>query len=372
MSGVLPYVVVDQAGHEVEAISVFLRDLVLTDMSPLTMRSYGNDLLRWWRLLRAVDVLWDRATRAEVEVLVGWMRSATNPQRRRPTGSGPVANQRTGKQPLAGGYAPATINHALSVLASFYAFHARFGQGPVQNPVPVSPGLRARLAHRSPLEEPAEFRRPPLRQKKSVVAPRSLSDEMVDELVGVLRTSRDRALVALFLSTGARASELLGVLGGQVDWAGQRLWVVSKGSRVLEPVPASPEALQHLASYFHEHGTPGAGEVIWRALHGVPRPLSYHAARRVLQRANTVLGTDWTLHDLRHTTVQRMISDPNLTLPEVMAVTRHRRVASMTPYLRPRVDEVFAKVQEHFATPRPEQTLTPGYDDDDFKVVFGG
>ena len=67
-----------------------------------------------------------------------------------------------------------------------------------------------------------------------------------------------------------------------------------------------------------------------------------------------------------------MISDPNLTLPEVMAVTRHRRVASMTPYLRPRVDEVFAKVQEHFATPRPEQTLTPGYDDDDFQVVFGG
>ena len=324
--GLLPYVVVDQDGHEIESFSVFLRDLVLTDMSPLTVRSYGNDLLRWWRLLRAVDVSWDRATRTEVEVLVGWMRSATNPQRRRSTSSEPAANQRTGKLALTGGYAPATINHALSVLASFYAFHARFGQGPVQNPVPVVPGLRARLAHRSPMEEPIEFRRAPLRQKKSVVAPRSLPDQMVDELMGVLRTSRDRALVALFLSTGARASELLGVPGSRVDWAGQRLWVVSKGSRVLEPVPASPEALQYLASYFHEHGTPAAGEVIWRALHGVPRPLNYHAARRVLQRANTVLGTDWTLHDLRHTTVQRMVSDP-ASLLECSSILRCRNLS---------------------------------------------
>ncbi|WP_211880840.1 site-specific integrase [Pseudarthrobacter albicanus] len=178
--------------------------------------------------------------------------------------------------------------------------------------------------------------------------------------------------MSLYLSSGARASELLGVRGDQVDWAGQRVWVISKGSRALEPVPASPESLQYLAAYFHEHGTPGRGELIWRALHGTPRPLNYHAARRVLQRANAVLGTDWSLHDLRHTTIDRMVSDPKLTLPEVMAVTRHRRVSSMAPYLRPRIDEVFQKVQEHFAAPRPEPTLTPVYDADDFTVVFGG
>jgi integrase len=349
---------------------VFLRDLALTDMSPLTIRSYGNDLLRWWRLLQLLGVSWDQASRLEVEVLVGWMRSAVNPQRRG-NGTG-LVNPRTGKRSLAAGYAPATINHALAVLASFYAFHARFSRGPVVNPVPENPGRRARLAHRSPLEETAEFRRGPLRQKLSVTAPRSIPDGLVDELMAVLRTSRDRALVTLYLSTGARASELLGIHGEEVDWAGQRVWVVSKGSRALEPVPASPESLRYLAAYFHEHGTPKPDEVIWRALHGTPRPLDYHAARRVLQRANAVLGTDWTLHDLRHTTIARMVSDPNLTLPEVMAVSRHRRVSSMTPYLRPRVDEVFEKVQEHFATPKPQQRLTPGYDADDFRAVFGG
>lgn len=78
----LPYAVVDEAGHEIEAFSVLLRDLVLTDMSPLTVRSYGNDLLRWWRVLELIGVPWDQAGRLEVEVLVGWMRSAVNPQRR--------------------------------------------------------------------------------------------------------------------------------------------------------------------------------------------------------------------------------------------------------------------------------------------------
>lgn len=262
----LPFVVVDGDGEEVEPFSVFLRELMLTDMSPLTARSYGNDLLRWWRLLQVLDVAWDRATRSEVEVLVGWMRSADNPQRHRrqpataPAGS---VNRRTGKRSLRHGYAPATINHTLSVLSSLYAFHAQFERGPVINPLPSSPSRRARLAHRSPIEAQAEYRRAPLRQKPPVLVPRSIPDRLVDELFAALRTHRDRALLALYLSTGARASELLGVCGAQVDWARQQVWVVSKGTRALQPVPASPEALVHLAFVFRRarHARPGRADL---------------------------------------------------------------------------------------------------------------
>jgi hypothetical protein len=168
----LPFVVVDERGEAIESFSAFLRDLILTDMSPLTARSYGNDLLRWWRLLQVLDVEWDRASRSEVEVLVGWMRSADNLQRRRRPASSTTAgsvNRRTGKRALRRGYAPATINHALSVLSSFYAFHAQFGLGPVINPVPASATRRARLAHRSPIDPQAEHRRAPLRQKPAVL-----------------------------------------------------------------------------------------------------------------------------------------------------------------------------------------------------------
>lgn len=374
----LPYVVVDEHGEEVEPVSTFLRDLMLTDMSPLTARSYAQDLLRWWRLLHVLVVDWERASRADVEILVGWMRSADNPQRHRsPSTSTSAAmsegsvNHRTGKRALGSGYAPATINHALSVLSSFYSFHAQFGHGPVANPVPASSTRRARLAHRSPLEPRPQHRRAPLRQKPPALVPRSLSDELADELLAAMRNTRDRALLALFLSTGARASELLGVNGDRVDWTRQQLWVISKGTRALQPVPTSPEALRLLAVYFDERGTPAGDEVIWRTLRGQPRQLSYFAARRVLQRANDLLGTDWTLHDLRHTTIERMTADPNLTLEDVMTVTRHQHVASLDPYLRPRVEEVFDRLQQHYAAPRPATTPTPGYDDADFKTVFG-
>lgn len=61
----------------------YLRELAVGDCSPLTCRSYGCELLRWFGLLWALDVGWERATEAEVAVLAGWMRSAVNPQRAR-------------------------------------------------------------------------------------------------------------------------------------------------------------------------------------------------------------------------------------------------------------------------------------------------
>lgn len=39
------------AGAEVEPVTAFLRDRALADSSPLTCRSYGYGMLRWFRLL---------------------------------------------------------------------------------------------------------------------------------------------------------------------------------------------------------------------------------------------------------------------------------------------------------------------------------
>lgn len=79
----MPWLVRDGAGREVDPVSAFLRDLTLGDVSPLTCRSYAFDLLRWFRLLWAVDVGWEQATEAETAALVGWFRTARNPQRQR-------------------------------------------------------------------------------------------------------------------------------------------------------------------------------------------------------------------------------------------------------------------------------------------------
>ncbi|MEV7976552.1 hypothetical protein [Streptomyces sp. NPDC086519] len=232
----LPFVVVDADGCEVEPVSAYLRDLMLGDVSPLTCRSYGFGLLRWYRLLHYLQISWDKATEAEVAALVGRLREARNPQRlrKRDSASPPAGsvNLKTGKPSLREGYAPSTINHNLSVVSGFYAFHARFGVGPVVNPVPASHGRRQALAHRSPLEPTPVFRRGRLRQKVPVQAPRSIPDHLWDELFAGMGCDRDRALLEFYVSSGARASELLGVGLNGIDWSGQLIYVISKGTRI--------------------------------------------------------------------------------------------------------------------------------------------
>jgi hypothetical protein len=77
---------------------------------------------------------------------------------------------------------------------------------------------------------------------------------------------------------------------------------------LLEPLPASPEAFRWLTMYYAEHGAAGTDETVWRTLRGPSRPLTYWAMRRIFQRANEMLGTNWTLHDCRHTTAARLAS----------------------------------------------------------------
>jgi Phage integrase, N-terminal SAM-like domain len=68
-----PYQVVGPGGEIVEPVSVFLRDLLASGKSESTLRSYSVDLLRWWRFLDAVDVQWDRASRAEAQDFSCWI-----------------------------------------------------------------------------------------------------------------------------------------------------------------------------------------------------------------------------------------------------------------------------------------------------------
>ncbi|WP_433655154.1 hypothetical protein ACQPW1_30120 [Nocardia sp. CA-128927] len=162
-----PFLLVDAQTAPVEPALQYLRDLALGDASPSTCKSYSYDLLRWFRLLWLLEVAWDHATEAEVALLVGWMRTAPNPQRQRRRAGAPApgtVNVRTGKQSLKAGFAPRTINHCLSVIYGLYAYHGSFGRGPVINPVPESAERREKLAHLSPLEPKPVVRRARLRK----------------------------------------------------------------------------------------------------------------------------------------------------------------------------------------------------------------
>ncbi|WP_082860304.1 site-specific integrase [Alloactinosynnema sp. L-07] len=183
---------------------------------------------------------------------------------------------------------------------------------------------------------------------------------------------RDRSLLLCYVTSGARASELLGVALGDVDWAGARLYVISKGTRLRQAVPISSEAIRYLTRYLDADGLPGPEEPLWRTRRGGSRPLSYWAMRRVLQRTNEKLGTNWSLHDLRHTASTRMANDPEMTLREVQAVLRHANIETTGRYVTVRVEDMFDKLQEHYNRPRPRRTFPAGYAEADVKAVFGG
>ncbi|NYV73270.1 site-specific integrase [Streptomyces sp. UH6] len=370
-----PYVMLDATGAEVEPVNAFLRDLALGDCSALTCRSYGFGMLRWFRLLWLLGTEWERATEAEVALLTGWLRSAANPQRRRIRADSPVAgtvNVRTGKSSLGAGYALRTINHALTVISGFYEFHAHQGRGPVVNPVPNSAQRRRALGHRSPLEPTPVVGRARLRQRVPDRPPRSIPDRLWDELFAAMNCDRDRALLEIFVSSGARAEELLGITVANVDWSGQRIYVISKGSRAREAVPVSPQGLFRLALYLDTVGSPAEGEPVWRSRRGRDRPLTYWAMRRVMQRANALLGTNWSLHDLRHTAAYRMANGGKLTLPEVQTIMRHANIQTTSRYLAIRVEELFDRLADHYSAPRPARHYPAGYAAEDIKAVFGG
>jgi len=308
--------VIDAAGLPVPAVADFLCSLLASGAAAGSVRSYALALLRWWRFLAAVDVAWQQASRVEARDFVLWMRFTARPT----VGSAVERN----------GYAAATINHNLAVLRGFYADRMAVGDGPVVNPVPeaVGRGGQRPTAHASPMTPPERHRRAPLRQKTPARLPRSLPDHLFDALFAAMGCDRDRALLAFYISTGARASELLGVSLDRVDVGEQRIGVHRKGSGRLQWLPASADAFVWLRLYQQRQEPPAGEAALWLTRRAPHRPLTYPAMRRVLQRANDRLGTRWTLHDLRHTAAYRMAQDPRLSLTDVQWVLGHAQLAT--------------------------------------------
>ncbi|TWP46028.1 tyrosine-type recombinase/integrase [Lentzea tibetensis] len=330
----LPFVMVDETGVPVAVIADYLRELVASDCSPLTVRSYAFDLLTWFRFLLVEEVDWEQVTRTQVRDYVLMLRSAVNPQRRSANPEGQVGRgSRTGKHPRSPGYAPATINHRLAVLASFYDFSKRTGAGPLVNPVPgPGPGDR-NMRHQSPLEPRTPSRRGSYRQKTPELVPRAIPDDLYHEVFEALASDRDRAIVALLVSSAARATELLGMTATDVDWGGQRIRLIGKGTRQPEWVAVSPDSLMWLGRYLARE-RPGLepNGALWLTLRRPHRPLKYQALRAMLLRVNAKLGLDLVLHDFRHTCGIRLANDPSIPITDVQAHLRHRTLASSEPY----------------------------------------
>ncbi|MFF5037687.1 tyrosine-type recombinase/integrase [Nocardia salmonicida] len=352
-----PYRLLGADGEVVSSATRFFAELQASDRSVSTIRSYGLDLLRWWRFLTVLGVEWDRAMPADGRDFARWMKIADKPVRPHwrhrgdeagAAGRGEkgtettelaVLNPVTGKPGQGVKFSAATRAHAETVLRSFYEFQLGIGCGPLVNPFPLDRVRRAGRvhAHHDPSDRFGNERVGRYRPTVPKRIPRRIPDEQFNGVFAGLRSTRDRALLAFWVSTGVRAEELLSSGQDSPDVGQQVIAVTRKGSGAVQRVPASPDAFVWLRIYQEElwrRGAPrGRGFPLWFTLRQPWRRLSYPAARAMFTRAQALLGSNWTLHDLRHTAAYRMASDPELPLFDVQAILGHVSLTTTQLYL---------------------------------------
>ncbi|MDP4511399.1 tyrosine-type recombinase/integrase [Nonomuraea turcica] len=235
--------------------------------------------------------------------------------------------------------------HSETVLRRFYDLHRDTGSGPIVNPFPLDWSRRGNRAnaHHNPMEPFRNERTGLYRPRVPTRIPRSISDKEFDEVFARLPSHRDRALVAFYVSTGARASELLSTAQGGADPGRQLISVVRKGTRLVQELPTSTDAFVWLRLYqveMQELIPKGRRQPLWWTLRQPLRPLTYHAAHRMFERVNERAGTSATLHALRHTAAYQMAEDPMLPLTDVQFVLGHAQLMTTQIYLTPRQEDV--------------------------------
>ncbi len=381
-SAASPYLLCSPAGTVVEPVREYLLELTASDYSPASVKSYAYALLDWFRFLHTIDLAWCDAGHATVRDYVLHLRAAENPYRRRTKADTPTpgaVNPRTGKPSLATGYKAATINHRLSIVKSFYAYHRGRDTGPTLNPVSSHPPGDRPNAHRTPDDPWVAVQRAPYRQKAPARPPRAITDPLWEEVFHALGCDRDRAIFCLLISSACRAGELLQMTPHDIDWGGQAVRLITKGTRVAQWIAASPDFFRWLACYLAARGELPPDAPLWQTVRLPYRPLNYQALRKILARLNATLGTNLVLHDFRHTCAMRLASDPAVPLIDVQAHLRHKHLSTTELYLRARPEDVIARVQAHHrasGVPAPLPTIEATadawhYDPADLAILLG-
>jgi integrase/recombinase XerD len=137
--------------------------------------------------------------------------------------------------------------------------------------------------------------------------------------------------------------------------------------------------------YLAELDTLEPNEPLWWTLrrrdHGdglQHQPMNYEALRAVFKRVNALLGTNYSMHDLRHTAAARMSRDEALSMRDVQTILGHAHLSTTADvYLVEDEAQVIRRVQQHLSEreQRAQQSPPPvavGYDTHDLSVLFGG
>ena len=305
------FLVVGPDGLPVSTINAFLLHLSHCGRSAYTLRSYACGLAHFFGWLHTTGRHVDDVTPQAVEAYITFFSTETK------GGACPVdphkagqINLRTRKSAPSVHRQPRTINHQLSVLASFFSYciqqDTERGVGRWKhraNPVPASPsgnmnahGMPGRDAPRR--GKPAELRRRVPRR-----IPRQVDPSLAQQLIETATSWRDKAILTLLYRTGQRIGDwsafagrhgILGMTLADIDERAGMITVLLKGARDEHRVPVTDDFWPLYHHYLREerHVDPSVSAV-WVGLRkGKGHPLSYAAFESSLRYIGRKLGAN--------------------------------------------------------------------------------
>ena len=357
--------VVDPHGAPVAAINDFLIDLEQCARSPYTVRAYARGLAHFIGWLHEAGVDLDSVTRPVIGQYIGaFGRGSTH------------GASRIDRPPATEGRQARTVNHRLSVLASYFAFRIRQdddrGDGAWrQHSNPVATPDEGVAHHRmTGRDQPVRERRREFRRRVPRRLPARLDPLLVERLITAAVSWRDKAILTLLSRTGQRIGDwsdingrhgLLGMALSDVDERQQSITVRLKGARQDHRVPVTDDFWPLFRRYLQtERHTPVPTTAVWvaqRRGHGVP--LSYAAFESALRLLGRKVGATVRAHQFRHTVAQGILeTSGNLKVAQALLGHAHLSTTAdlyLTVDPRALVDAVAAVKARTDAAPRAQR-----------------
>lgn len=165
---------------------------------------------------------------------------------------------------------------------------------------------------------------------------RSLSDEESAALLqdeGGYRRPRNRAIVAVFITTGLRSGELRNLKWGDIDFGTATLTVTKAKENKSRDIPLGPETIRRLKEHLGGRH-PAPDEPVFTSR--LQKPLSKTALDSIIKRAAKRAGIDPKSicnHTMRHSFVTRVARTLGLEVARIMA--GHSDINTTALYIHP-------------------------------------
>lgn len=316
-------------GESLELINDYLGYLADRNFSPQTVRAYGYGLLAFARWLDGEGIGVSAVT---TDTLLGFLRAcreASVPGR--PAGNVvSLSGQRLDR------YAPTTINHRLAAITGLFAFRS------MREPSAINPVPSGREARRAAVGERNGLlahlvrpkRRSALRLREPRRLPRALDRRETAELLGSLRTWRDKAMAGLMLFCGLRAGEVLALRVADVDVGGRWLRVWGKGGKERR-VPLDVDVAGLVQTYLLVERPDTDATALFVVAKGRSRgrPLTPEGLRTIFRYHRGKTGvTAGHPHALRHT-FGTALAEAGVDLAVMQALLGHTHVDTTARYI---------------------------------------